>query len=201
MKINTDDIKKEIDTTDIIGSEDSETIHEKQVKLYSIKDISVNCAVAVKFEDDENYYMYARYAYKDDLNKDTTIYRYDKNTNTTIPVETSTINEDRQKLENNDLNDKTEQFKNIFYKYYGKEYSEKLFSDIQKEFYDNIGEYKVPESSMIMLEKAIQLLENKETSESERGIIKDILNAIDTSYIDDINVLNSLENLGIELDN
>ncbi len=94
MKINADDIKKKIDTTNIIGHESFESIHKEQITLYSIKDISVNCAVAVKFENDENYYMYANPAYEDNSNKDTTIFRYDKNTNTTITVETSTTSED-----------------------------------------------------------------------------------------------------------
>lgn len=94
MKINSDDIKKKIDTTNIIGYESSDSIHKEQITLYSIIDISVNCAVAVKFENDENYYMYANPVYEDDLNKDTKIFRYDKNTNTTIPIETSTTSED-----------------------------------------------------------------------------------------------------------
>lgn len=87
MKINADDIKKKIDITNIIGYESSELIHKEQITLYLIKDISINNAIAVKFENNENYYMYVNATYEDTSFKDTTIFKYDKNTNTTIPVE------------------------------------------------------------------------------------------------------------------
>ena len=94
MKINNDDVKKKIDITNIIGYEDSDSIHKEQVTLYSIKDISENCAVAVKFENDEEYYMYANPLYEEVINTDTTIFRYDKKTDTTTPVETFETNKD-----------------------------------------------------------------------------------------------------------
>lgn len=78
IKINANDIKKKIDTTYIIGYENAETIHKEQIILYSIKEKPVNYAVAVKFENDESYYMYVNLIYEEDSNRDTTIFKYDK---------------------------------------------------------------------------------------------------------------------------
>lgn len=94
MKINNDDIKKKIDITNILGSEDFEAMHKKQITIYSIKDISVNYAVAVKFENDVNYYVYINPKKADDSNNDSTIYKYDKSTDTTTPVEITKTNKD-----------------------------------------------------------------------------------------------------------
>lgn len=59
-KIDKNDIKKYIDTVDIRGWESSEILYKKQIELYLIKGMPKSYAVAVKFEDDENYYMYAK---------------------------------------------------------------------------------------------------------------------------------------------
>lgn len=94
LKINSENIDKEKDVTNIIASEDSESMHKKQITLYSIKDISINYAVAIQFENDSNYYVYINLKEIDDLNNDSTIYKYDKKTDITTTIESTKNNED-----------------------------------------------------------------------------------------------------------
>lgn len=94
MKINVEYITQKIDVTNIIGYESSDNIHKKQITLYSIKNMDINHAVAVKFESDENYYMYVNPLYEDDSIIDSVIFKHDKNTNTTTIVETYENNSD-----------------------------------------------------------------------------------------------------------
>lgn len=94
MEMNVDYIKAQIETTSIIGCENFEYMHEKQITLYAIKDISTKDAVAVKFEDDENYYVYVNSTKDDTSHEESEIIKYDKKTNTTTPVEISNTNGD-----------------------------------------------------------------------------------------------------------
>ncbi|MGN0470619.1 MAG: hypothetical protein ACI4GV_06865 [Acutalibacteraceae bacterium] len=48
------------------GSSDEAVAHQIQAKLYSIKEISKSCALAVQFEGDTDYYVYVSYTYKPD---------------------------------------------------------------------------------------------------------------------------------------
>lgn len=112
----------------------------------------------------------------------------------------SELNDELSQFENKELENKEEEFKEIFCKYYGDEYSKELFAKINEEFYEISGEYTVPESSKSMLKKAIELLENNDVTESEKETIRYILNAIDTSFIEDDETLNALKNAEIELD-
>ncbi len=89
LKINSENIDKEKDVTNIIASEDSESMHKKQITLYSIKDISIKYAVAIQFENDENYYVYINSEEANDSYNDSTIYKYDKETNTTSTIEST----------------------------------------------------------------------------------------------------------------
>lgn len=120
---------------------------------------------------------------------------YSATTSNTVVLES-----DIEQFENVELETKEEQFKNIFSKYYGESYSAELFSKINKEVLEMSGEYEIPESSKIMLEKAIQLLENTNLTENEKSVIKYILDAIDTSFIEDKEILEKLERNDIEID-
>lgn len=59
--IDQDDLNKQLDITSIICSETPEKMHEQLVTIFSIKNISKNHAIAVKFEGNDNYYMYSFY--------------------------------------------------------------------------------------------------------------------------------------------
>lgn len=109
-------------------------------------------------------------------------------------------NEYFMQFEDSELKDKENELKNIFCKYYGEDYTNELFDRIAEEVAEIAGEYHVPESSMTMLKKAIELLTEIGLTEDEREVIEYILNEIDTSFIEDDEVLRSLESLGIELD-
>ncbi len=64
-KISNDKIKENLETTTLIGKDtDTNTEHEKKAELYSIKDISEKCAIAIKFENDNDYYVYVNSYYK-----------------------------------------------------------------------------------------------------------------------------------------
>lgn len=86
---------------------------------------------------------------------------------------------------------------NIFIKYYGKEYSEELFETIKKETSEIAGEYKIPESSLVMLNKAIELYNNSELTENEKETLKYVFDMMDTSCIEDSNTLNNMKRAGI----
>lgn len=59
--IDQDDLNKQLDITNIICSETPEKMHKQLVRIFSIKNISKNRAIAIKFEDNDNYYMYSYY--------------------------------------------------------------------------------------------------------------------------------------------
>lgn len=94
LKMNLENIDKEKHVTNIRVSEDSESMHKKQITIYSIKNISINYAIAIQFENDANYYVYINSKEADDSINYSTIYKYDKNTNTTTSIESIKKNED-----------------------------------------------------------------------------------------------------------
>lgn len=118
-----------------------------------------------------------------------------------LDIQNDTTNELQyeHEKESTELNDKIEQFKQIFSKYYGEEYANETFSNIQNES-SEISADEVSESSINMLKKAIQLIEEENITTEEQEIIKYIFDAIDTSYIEDTSILNAFEKLGVELD-
>lgn len=64
-KISNDNILKNIGNATLIGYDTyTETTYSKKGELYSIKDLSEKCAIAVKFEGDNNYYVYENSYYK-----------------------------------------------------------------------------------------------------------------------------------------
>lgn len=79
--IDQNDLNKQLDITSIICSETPEKMHKQLVRIFSIKNISKNRAIAIKFEDNDNYYMYSYYT--NVKNEKITILKYDKNTTTT----------------------------------------------------------------------------------------------------------------------
>lgn len=57
-------ISEKLDEIKIYGQEyETLNIHETEVTLFSIKNISVSCAVAVQFNDNKNYYSYTSSSY------------------------------------------------------------------------------------------------------------------------------------------
>lgn len=107
------------------------------------------------------------------------------------------VHEELKQFENKELISKTDKFVNIFIKYYGKEYSEELFETIKKETSEIAGEYKIPESSLVMLNKAIELYNNSELTENEKETLKYVFDMMDTSCIEDSNTLNNMKRAGI----
>ena len=64
-KISKDKILKNIGNATLTGYDTyTETTYSKNGELYSIKNISEKCAVAVKFEGDEDYYVYINSYYR-----------------------------------------------------------------------------------------------------------------------------------------
>lgn len=114
--------------------------------------------------------------------------------------EKAELNEELSQFENKELKDTEKEFKKIFSKYYGEDSSKELFDNIEKEIYENEGEYEIPESSKVMLKKAIELLKNDNVTTNDKETIKYILNEVDTSFIEDAEILRDLESAGIELD-
>lgn len=64
-KISSDNIVKNIGSSILDGYDTyTGTTYSKSGELYSIKDISEKCAIAVKFEDDIDYYVYVNSDYR-----------------------------------------------------------------------------------------------------------------------------------------
>lgn len=64
-KISNDNILKSIGDAILTGKDTyTETSYNKKAELYSIKDISDKCAIAIKFEGDTDYYVYVNAYYR-----------------------------------------------------------------------------------------------------------------------------------------
>lgn len=64
-KISNDNILEKIGDATLTGYDTySETTYSKKAELYSIKDIADKCAIAVKFEGDNDYYVYVNSYYR-----------------------------------------------------------------------------------------------------------------------------------------
>lgn len=62
-KIEDSNIADFIETTKIIEYDDEKLEHESTINIYNIKNISNKCAIAVKFEHDNNFYIYTNLYY------------------------------------------------------------------------------------------------------------------------------------------
>ena len=64
-KISSDKILKNIGNSILTGYDAyTKTTHSKKVELYSIKELSEECVIAVKFEGESDYYVYVNSYYK-----------------------------------------------------------------------------------------------------------------------------------------
>lgn len=64
-KISSDNILKKLGNAILTGYDVyTETTYNKKAELYSIKNISENCAISIKFEGDTEYYVYVNSYYR-----------------------------------------------------------------------------------------------------------------------------------------
>lgn len=64
-KISNNNILKNIGNTTLTGYDTyTKTTYNKKAELYSIKDIEEKCAIAIKFEKDNDYYVYVNSYYR-----------------------------------------------------------------------------------------------------------------------------------------
>ncbi len=64
-KISNDNIERNIGTAILTGYDTyTDTYHRKKGELYTIKNIAEECAIAVKFEENSDYYVYVNSYYK-----------------------------------------------------------------------------------------------------------------------------------------
>ena len=64
-KISSDNILEKVGDATLTGYDTySETTYSKKAELYSIKDIADKCAIAIKFEGDNDYYVYVNSYYR-----------------------------------------------------------------------------------------------------------------------------------------
>lgn len=64
-KIESKKIEKELGTTALTGYDSySQNKRKKDGKIYSIKDLPEECAIAIQFENDEDFYVYVNSYYK-----------------------------------------------------------------------------------------------------------------------------------------
>ena len=105
-----------------------------------------------------------------------------------------------KRSEDIELENRENEVKDIIRKYYGTEYAENLFNNITKEINEHEGQYKIPESSKELLRKIIDLYNDTQVTSEEREALKYSLEIIDTSFIEDKDLLEAIESTGVELD-
>lgn len=172
-KISSDNIEKNIGTSILKGNDTyTNTDYTKKGELYSIKNISEKCAIAVKFEGDIDYYVYINAYYRP-----TTLGEFIKDLNLKEITSFGTINYDYW--------DKNMEYKNIeFYDVDDNSIWQILFSDINLEniYSDNdTGKYVSERySTSINISVDIPLLGYKNISVSltDKGYL--LTNILDT---------------------
>lgn len=122
------------------------------------------------------------------------------NSRTMSKKEEQSLKEDLDNYSNPDLENNTNRFKEILRKYYGEENANNLFNNIEKEIKENEGEYELPDSSKKMLGIAIDLLKENKVTQEEEKVIRYILEEIDTTFIEDEELLNGLKSIDVTLD-
>ena len=145
--------------------------------------------IVVAIQDDENMEI------NDEINKK----EKDNFINNTLRTTIDSITTDNL-MDNSYLLEKEIEIQKILNKYYGNEYANQLLKSIQSEIDNNnkeLKEYEIPDSSIKLLDNLIKILDHKDLIESEKNVIIKFIDEIDTSFIQDEDIINELKRLDL----
>lgn len=145
--------------------------------------------IVVAIQDDENMEI------NDEINKK----EKDNFINNTSRKTSDSIITDNL-MDNSYLSEKEIEIQKILNKYYGNEYANQLLKSIQSEIDNNnkeLKEYEIPDSSIKLLDNLIKILDHKDLIESEKNVIIKFIDEIDTSFIQDEDIINELKRLDL----
>lgn len=145
--------------------------------------------IVVAIQDDENMKI------NDEINKK----EKENFINNTLRTTSDSITTDNL-MDNSYLLEKEIEIQKILNKYYGNEYTNQLLKSIQSEIDNNnkeLKEYEIPDSSIKLLDNLIKILDHKDLIESEKNVIIKFIDEIDTSFIQDEDIINELKRLDL----
>ena len=145
--------------------------------------------IVVAIQDDENMEI------NDEINKK----EKENFINNTLRNTIDSITTDNL-MDNSYLSEKEIEIQKILNKYYGNEYADQLLKSIQSEIDNNnkeLKEYEIPDSSIKLLDNLIKILDHKDLIESEKNVIIKFIDEIDTSFIQDEDIINELKRLDL----
>ena len=144
--------------------------------------------IVVAIQDDENMEI------NDEINKK----EKENFINNTLRTTIDSITTDNL-MDNSYLSEKEIEIHKILNKYYGNEYANQLLKSIQSEIDNNkeLKEYEIPDSSIKLLDNLIKILDHKDLIESEKNVIIKFIDEIDTSFIQDEDIINELKRLDL----
>ena len=145
--------------------------------------------IVVVIQDDENMEI------NDEINK-----KEKENFKNNTLITTSDLITTDNLMDNSYLSEKEIEIQKILNKYYGNEYADQLLKSIQSEIDNNnkeLKEYEIPDSSIKLLYNLIKILDHKDLIESEKNVIIKFIDEIDTSFIQDEDIINELKRLDL----
>lgn len=148
--------------------------------------------IVVVIQDDENMEI------NDEINK-----KEKENFKNNTLITTSDLITTDNLMDNSYLSEKEIEIQKILNKYYGNEYANQLLKSIQSEIDNNnnnnkeLKEYEIPDSSIKLLYNLIKILDHKDLIESEKNVIIKFIDEIDTSFIQDEDIINELKRLDL----
>lgn len=145
--------------------------------------------IVVAIQDDENMEI------NDEINKK----EKENFINNTLRNTIDSITTDNL-MDNSYLSEKEIEIQKILNKYYGNEYADQLLKSIQSEIDNNnkeLKEYEIPDSSIKLLDNLIKILDHKDLIESEKNVIIKFIDEIDTSFIQDEDIIKELKRLNL----
>lgn len=110
---------------------------------------------------------------------------------TTIPQINYNMNEEKLDA-NDDVKDLKSNLKIIMKKYFGEEYANEILERINKEILENTGDYKVPDASIELLNKILDLYNETDITDGEKKVIEEFVKQMDLNFIEDENVLSKI---------
>ena len=150
--------------------------------------VEKDAPIVVAIQDDENMEI------NDEINKK----EKENFINNTLRTTIDSITTDNL-MDNSYLSEKEIEIHKILNKYYGNEYTNQLLKSIQSEIDNNkeLKEYEIPDSSIKLLDNLIKILDHKDLIESEKNVIIKFIDEIDTSFIQDEDIINELKRLDL----
>ena len=151
--------------------------------------VEKDAPIVVAIQDDENMEI------NDEINKK----EKENFINNTLRTTIDSITTDNL-MDNSYLSEKEIEIHKILNKYYGNEYANQLLKSIQSEIDNNnkeLKEYEIPDSSIKLLDNLIKILDHKDLIESEKNVIIKFIDEIDTSFIQDEDIINELKRLDL----